>query len=96
MLLIDEPGTYLHARAQQDVLHLLEDRLSRKDQIVYYAQHVSNSWRQDEWNGSSERPAVSVQAGSFEQAKADMELALAKHIQALLERSGTAAEGQAA
>jgi hypothetical protein len=54
-------------------------------------------WLEDDgWNGSSERPAVSVQAGSFEQAKADMELPLAKHIQALLERSGTAAEGQAA
>jgi hypothetical protein len=34
-LLIDEPGTYLHARAQKDVLHLLEDRLSKKDQIIY-------------------------------------------------------------
>ncbi len=34
-LLIDEPGTYLHARAQQDVLHLLEDRLAKADQIVY-------------------------------------------------------------
>jgi hypothetical protein len=35
LLLIDEPGTYLHARAQQDVLHLLEDRLSRKDDVLY-------------------------------------------------------------
>jgi hypothetical protein len=28
----------------------------------------------DGWNGSSEHPSVSVQAGSFEQVKADMEL----------------------
>jgi hypothetical protein len=35
LLLIDEPGSYLHARAQRDVLHLLEDRLSKKDEIVY-------------------------------------------------------------
>lgn len=35
LLLIDEPGTYLHARAQRDVLHLLEDRLSTTDQILY-------------------------------------------------------------
>jgi predicted ATP-dependent endonuclease of OLD family len=35
VLLIDEPGTYLHARAQKDVLHLFEDRLAKKDQIVY-------------------------------------------------------------
>lgn len=35
VLLIDEPGTHLHARAQRDVLHLLEDRLSRFDQIIY-------------------------------------------------------------
>lgn len=34
-LLIDEPGTYLHARAQQDVLHLFEDRLSKSDMILY-------------------------------------------------------------
>lgn len=29
----------------------------------------------DGWNGSSEHPAISVQAGSFEHAKADMEFA---------------------
>lgn len=35
LLLIDEPGSYLHARAQQDVLHLFEDRIAPKDQIIY-------------------------------------------------------------
>jgi hypothetical protein len=34
-LLIDEPGSYLHARAQKDVLHLFEDRIAAKDQIIY-------------------------------------------------------------
>lgn len=35
LLLIDEPGTYLHARAQRDVLHLFEDRLSSGHDIIY-------------------------------------------------------------
>jgi predicted ATP-dependent endonuclease of OLD family len=35
LLLIDEPGTYLHARAQRDVLHLFEHRLAATQQIVY-------------------------------------------------------------
>jgi hypothetical protein len=38
----------------------------------------------DGWNGSSERPPISVQAASFEQAKSRMELALAQHIDSLL------------
>ena len=45
-------------------------------------------WLEDDgWNGSSEYPSISVQAGSFEQAKADMESALGKYIESLLERS---------
>ncbi len=35
ILLIDEPGSYLHARAQRDVLHLLESRIALKDQVIY-------------------------------------------------------------
>jgi predicted RNase H-like HicB family nuclease len=50
----------------------------------------------DGWNGSSEHPAVSVLASSFEQAKADMESALGKHIESLLERSRPVSKGQAA
>jgi predicted RNase H-like HicB family nuclease len=50
----------------------------------------------DGWNGSSEHPAISVQAGSFEQAKAEMEFALGKHIESLLERSRPIIQGQAA
>ena len=40
----------------------------------------------DGWNGSAEHPSIAVQASSFEQAKADMELALGKHIVSLLEK----------
>jgi len=35
LILIDEPGSYLHATAQSDVLRLFEERLSKKDQIIY-------------------------------------------------------------
>jgi predicted ATP-dependent endonuclease of OLD family len=35
VLLIDEPGTYLHAKAQKDVLHLIEDKLAAKQQVIY-------------------------------------------------------------
>jgi len=42
----------------------------------------------DGWNGTSDAIPVVVQAGSFEQVKSDMELALGKHIEKLLgERS---------
>ena len=40
LLLIDEPGTYLHARAQKDVLRLLEDRLAKTNQIIYSTHSV--------------------------------------------------------
>ena len=50
----------------------------------------------DGWNGSSGHPAISIQAGTFEQAKADMESALGKHIESLLERSRPRTKGQAA
>jgi predicted RNase H-like HicB family nuclease len=50
----------------------------------------------DGWNGSSEHPPICVQSASFEQAKADMEFALAKHIESLLERSRSRSKGQAA
>lgn len=35
LLLIDEPGSYLHARAQRDVLALFEKRLAQVDTILY-------------------------------------------------------------
>jgi len=50
----------------------------------------------DGWNGSNEHPSLSVQAGSFEQAKAEMESALGKYIESLLERTTPMTIGQAA
>jgi len=50
----------------------------------------------DGWNGMSEHPSITVQAGSFEHAKADMEFALGKHIESLLKRSTPMSKGQAA
>lgn len=35
LLLIDEPGSYLHARAQRDVLHLFENRIAKTEPIIY-------------------------------------------------------------
>jgi hypothetical protein len=50
----------------------------------------------DGWNGSSEHPFLSVHASSFEHAKAEMESALGKHIESLLERSRQMTKEQAA
>jgi hypothetical protein len=50
----------------------------------------------DGWNGSSKEPFITVQADSFAQAKADMELALGKHIETLLNTSRTASTVHAA
>ena len=35
VLLIDEPGSYLHARAQKDVLNLFESRISKAQTVIY-------------------------------------------------------------
>jgi hypothetical protein len=35
LLLIDEPGTYLHAKAQKDVLHIIEAKLAATQQVIY-------------------------------------------------------------
>jgi hypothetical protein len=35
LLLIDEPGTYLHAKAQRDVLRLIEQRLAVEQHVLY-------------------------------------------------------------
>lgn len=34
-LLIDEPGSYLHAKAQKDVLRLFDERIAKRDLIAY-------------------------------------------------------------
>ena len=50
----------------------------------------------DRWNGSSEHPPIAVQAGTFEQAKSEMEIALGKHFEMLLHEGRSASKGQAA
>jgi len=50
----------------------------------------------DGWNGSCEQPSISVQAGSFEHAKSEMEIALGKYIESLLRQSHHTTTGQAA
>ena len=49
----------------------------------------------DGWNGTSDHPAITVQAGTFEQVKCDMEAALGRHIEELL-KCRKQANGQAA
>jgi predicted ATP-dependent endonuclease of OLD family len=39
VLLIDEPGTYLHARAQRDVLGMFENRLRPEGNVILYSTH---------------------------------------------------------
>jgi hypothetical protein len=39
LILVDEPGSYLHARAQRDILHLFEDRLTSSKGSVVYTTH---------------------------------------------------------
>ena len=50
----------------------------------------------DGWNGSCEQPSLTVQAGSFEHAKSEMELALGKYVESLLWEPQRASTGQAA
>ena len=50
----------------------------------------------DGWIGSSEVPLITVQADSFAQAKSDMEIALGKHIEMLLNTGRTGSKGHAA
>ncbi len=54
-------------------------------------------WLEDDgWNGSVDKPAITVQASSFEAAKSDMELALGRYIESLLLQSKPEANGHAA
>jgi predicted RNase H-like HicB family nuclease len=50
----------------------------------------------DGWNGSCAQPSIAVQAGSFEHAKSEIEIALGKHIEGLLSEAQQSSEGQAA
>jgi predicted RNase H-like HicB family nuclease len=48
------------------------------------------------WNGSCDQPSITVQAGSFEHAKSEMEMALGKYIESLLREVQLSKTGQAA
>jgi len=50
----------------------------------------------DGWNGSCDHPSIAVQAGSFEHAKSEMEIALGKYIESLLREPQRPSTGQAA
>jgi predicted RNase H-like HicB family nuclease len=50
----------------------------------------------DGWNGCCEQPSITVQAGSFEHAKSEMEIALGKYIESLLHEAERSRTGQAA
>ena len=50
----------------------------------------------DGWSGISEHPSITVQAATFEHAKAEMESALGEHIRSLLETRRTISKRQAA
>lgn len=49
----------------------------------------------DGWNGSCDQPSIVVQAGSFEHAKSEMEIALGKYVESLVQEAQRS-KGQAA
>jgi predicted RNase H-like HicB family nuclease len=50
----------------------------------------------DGWNGSCDKPSITVQAGTFEHAKSEMEIALGKYVEGLLREAQDSSPGQAA
>jgi len=50
----------------------------------------------DGWSGSCEQPLMTVRAGSFEFAKSEMEIALGKYFEALLQEVRPRSTGEAA
>jgi predicted RNase H-like HicB family nuclease len=48
------------------------------------------------WNGRCAQAPIAVQAGSFEHAKSEMEVALGKHIEGLVREAQQSSKGQAA
>ena len=50
----------------------------------------------DGWNGSCAQPSIAVQAGSFEHAKSEIEIAFRKHIEGLLREAQQSSKEQAA
>ena len=50
----------------------------------------------DGWNGVCEQHSITVRAGSFEFAKSEMEIALGKYLESLLQETNPRSTGQAA
>jgi hypothetical protein len=50
----------------------------------------------DGWNGNCEQPSITVQAGSFEHAKSEMEIALGKYVETLMGETQRTSTGEAA
>jgi hypothetical protein len=50
----------------------------------------------DGWRGSCEQPPITVQAGSFEFVKSEMETALGRYVESMLRESVQTRTGQAA
>ena len=50
----------------------------------------------DGWKGSCEQCSINIQAGSFEYAKCQMEIALGKYMESLLRKTQPSSTGQAA
>jgi predicted RNase H-like HicB family nuclease len=50
----------------------------------------------DGWQGSCEQLSIAIQAGSFEHAKSEMEIALGKYVESLMHEAQRRSAGQAA
>jgi predicted RNase H-like HicB family nuclease len=72
-------------------------RNAQGDTVSAHRMQVLEFWLTDDgWNGSCEQPSITVQAGSFEHAKSEIELALGKYVESLLREPERTSTGQAA
>jgi hypothetical protein len=70
---------------------------SLKLRVTPFVRIECKFWLTDDgWNGSCEQPSITVQAGSFEHAKSEMEMALGKYVESLLREAQSLSTGQAA
>jgi hypothetical protein len=73
------------------------DDLRRKASVTPFLRIECKFWLTDDgWNGSCEQPSITVQAGSFEHAKSEMEMTLGKYVESLLREAQSSSTGQAA
>ena len=65
--------------------------------VMPFLRHECKFWLTEEgWNGSCDQCSINVQAGSFEYAKSQMEMALGKYMESLLRKTKPSSTGQAA